>query len=1052
MKLLPRFLDALAVFGCRHARGIVIGSIIFILAAPFFLIGLELDADASRIIPYEDPVGQTYRESRRLFGDTNLMIVELRYGAIAAGELNEFTDRLAAQLEGWDDIEYVEARPLSFANREESAAEVRAALLNGSPESLADFTERFTEAGMRKQLLRTRKRLIAVDDPVVRDLIAEDVLGVRDVLAEFQKPRVGWRERYAMSPYFDAPEGGSRLVLVQPAGSAEDNEYCRRLLLKLDALMGEVKASLSEPSLLNYRVSGVHAMTGEATDILLMDLRVITIAATVALFVLLWVAFGQLRATVICFLPLVAAQFGVLLIARYFFNPIHFLTVGFAAVVVGLGLDVGLHLTGRFAQFAAEESVEEAVRSTLADCGPPVVIGSVSTAAAFLALLVTENRGLVQFGVLTSLGLFLTLVVTLVLFPALAALLAPKAGTAGMFALRGAPRGLFRYVTAKPTAALWIAVALVVVSLPFAAQFTFSRNVLQFFPDDLTALDAADEIAATHGHTLAATTQVPIRARDLSQAMAIQRRVDERLQSMVAEGAVTAFQAPSTYLPYVAEGSDRASWKALGAAVRAGRENFFAQLDLLRFREAQSFEGYYGMLLLAVDEAERVDTRDLTSTVPRLRKYLHQEPGQVTLQTQVAVAPAEGGLRAFDAEGRRALTEELRAIAFEGPGEIQVSGLVQVYDRSNERLLADFGNVSWIAVVLVGVVVVLFFRRVVPAALTFLPLAGALPLTLGLIHVMDVPIMPSAIGFAAIILGVGIDDAVHILARAHGGNPDEMPQVLEEIGSVITLTTASSIIGFGSLALSHLSVLSSLGIIIAVGVAACWFFSLFLLPAAVRFVTRKPAALGAILVVLVWPQAGSAQTRTASELMDGMAETLDSVEAVSCNIKQVKLLKQLDGPITLEGPLLFQKPHFIKLELSGDENLSMFCDGESVWLVDRDLEEVERMELSGADRDRQLSRMLPPLFFLTREELEERFAITSVVPAAKDGKHGLAMVPKAEGEFPFERLSVYMGDATRVQRMTMEFANGDRVQTDLEGCRKRPRTSLAVFKYLAGTR
>lgn len=187
-----------------------------------------------------------------------------------------------------------------------------------------------------------------------------------------------------------------------------------------------------------------------------------------------------------------------------------------------------------------------------------------------------------------------------------------------------------------------------------------------------------------------------------------------------------------------------------------------------------------------------------------------------------------------------------------------------------------------------------------------------------------------------------------------------------------------------------------------------------LLKVAVRSVMRKPAALGTILVLLAWPQAGSAQTRTASELMDGMAETLDSVEAVACNIKQVKRLEQLDGATTLEGPLLFQKPHFIKLELSGDENLSVFCDGNSVWLVDRDLEEVERMELNGADRDRQLSRMLPPLFFLTREELEERFEITSVAPAAKDGKHGLAMVPKTEGEFPFARLSVYMGDATRV--------------------------------------
>ncbi len=1044
MKFLPAALDRLATFGCRHSRAIVAGGIGFILLAPFMLIGLEVDADASKVIPYEDPVGLAYRESRRLFGDSNLLVIEIRHDAVAPPELNELTDRLAAELAGWDDIEYVEARPLSLDDRRETAGQLRAALANGGPEVFADFLSRFTEKGMRRQLLRSRKRLIAMDDPQARALIAEDLLGVRDVLAEFQKPRVGWRERYTMSPYFDAPDGGSRLVLVQPGGSADDNGYCRSLLARIDELMSRLTAGLSEPDRVEHRVSGVHAMTGEATEVLFTDLGTITLAATSALFVLLWLAFGGLRATVICFLPLVVAQLGVLVIARVFFNPINFMTVGFAAVVVGLGLDVGLHLTGRFAQFCGQYPAEDAIRRTLGDCGPPVVIGSLSTTVAFLSLLVTDNRGLEQFGILTSVGLFLTLVVTLVLFPALAHLLASKPGAQSMFTLRGAPRGLFAFVTRRPGAAFGLACLIIVVSLPFASRFEFSRNVLQFFPDDMKSLDAADEVASAHGHTLGATTQVMVRAPDLAQAMAIQQNVDARLEAMVAAKSVTRFQSPSSYLLY----EEDFDWMNGAAMVRAARARFFDQLTALRFRDADEYRDYYDMVGLAVDPEYA-----LTGT-PRLAKFVHESSDGVILQTQVAVAPADGGLRAFDAEGRRALSEELRAVAFEGPGEIQVSGLVQVYDRSNERLLADFGNVSWIAVVLVGVVVMIFFRRALPAALTFLPLAGALPLTLGLIHLFDVPIMPSAIGFGAIILGVGIDDGVHILARVHGGKVEDMPRVLEEIGTVITLTTASTIIGFGSLALSSLTVMSSLGIIIAVGVAACWFFSLFLLPAAVRLVARKPGAttaLGVMLVVLAWPQAGEAQTRSASELMDGMAETLDSVEAVACNIKQVKRLKQLDGAITLEGPLLFQKPHFIKLELSGDENLSMFCDGESVWLVDRDLEEVDTFDLSSADRDRQLSRMLPPLFFLTREELEERFDITSVAPAAGDGKHGLAMVPKTEGEFPFERLSVYMGGATRVQRMTMEFSNGDRVETDLEGCRKRPRTSLAVFKYRGAT-
>ena len=95
-----------------------------------------------------------------------------------------------------------------------------------------------------------------------------------------------------------------------------------------------------------------------------------------------------------------------------------------------------------------------------------------------------------------------------------------------------------------------------------------------------------------------------------------------------------------------------------------------------------------------------------------------------------------------------------------------------------------------------------------------------------------------------------------------------------------------------------------------------------------------------------------------------MDEMLDSVEAVACGIEQVKTIEQFEGGIRLEGSLLYQKPHFIKLELGGDENISLFSDGETVSLVDRDLEEVETFSIQGADKQRQLSRLLPPLFLL----------------------------------------------------------------------------------------
>ena len=136
-----------------------------LVCAPWFLQGLRVEADASRVMPYEDPLALSYRENSALFGEANRLVIELRYGETSMAVVNEFTDRLAETLEAWDDIRYLDYQPFARGGSEEFRMGLRAALLNSEPAVLQDFISRFEERGMRRELLRTRKRLIAVDGP-----------------------------------------------------------------------------------------------------------------------------------------------------------------------------------------------------------------------------------------------------------------------------------------------------------------------------------------------------------------------------------------------------------------------------------------------------------------------------------------------------------------------------------------------------------------------------------------------------------------------------------------------------------------------------------------------------------------------------------------------------------------------------------------------------------------------------------------------------------------------------------------------------------------------
>ena len=1046
MRVLAPLFSALAHLGCRNPRVTTAGAAALLLCAPWLLEGLRVEADASRVIPYEDALALAYRENRALFGEANRLVIELRYSEVSPAAVNKFTDRLAQTLEAWDDIRYLDHQPFAREGSEEYRMSLRAALLNSEPAVLEDFMARFGERGMRRELLRTRKRLIALDDPALRQQVSDDVLNLRSFLVRFQEPRIGPVRLSVATGYLDAPGGGSRLVVLQPTGSAEESTYCIDLVDRLDAAIEKLKAEQDGAHAIEHRLTGIHVVTAESTRILFRDMTVISAAAAGLLFVVVWLAFGQLRATLLCFLPLLVSQVGIFILARFFFNPIHFLTIGFAAVVVGLGLDFGLHLTARFAQFASKDGVEAAVHKTLTDAGPPVVIGAVSTAVAFLALLFTDNRGLIQFGALTSVGLLVTLAVTLLLFPALAKLLGgPLAESSRGLRVRWIPVGLFRFAASRPAFALAIAVPVLLVSLPLAADFQFDDNIRQLFPDHVPALDVAAEISESYGESFGATTGITVRAPDLELAMAEQRQLDDRLAAMVDRGDVARFESPSLYLAYPAAVEEkRQAWERAREEVRQGRVRFRRLLAKLRFRLTPELEAYYDRIESVVAGA-REPSAD-PSELPRLKRYFARTDDGYRLQTYVAPTVSEdGGSAPMTLRVTRKLEESQST-----PGTAtSISGLVQIYQRVNELMLADFARISWLATALVAVIVLIFFRSLTAGLVALVPLAAALPATVAVLEAADIRLLPQSIGFAAIIIGVGIDDAVHILTRTMHGSGG-IRQALAEIGPIITLTTVSTMIGFGALALCSLAVVSSLGLAVAIGVGACWFFSMFLLPAACGWVVRtpgQPAAvllLGAALAAFTVAPA-SAQPKTAAEIMDKLQETTDSVEAFSCRIRQVKTIEQFEGEIRLEGPLLYQKPHYVKLDMEGDENISLYSDGDSIWLVDRDLEEVEKVPTEGANAKRRLARLLPPLFFLSREEVEEGFEIVSTEPQLSE--HRLEMTPRVEGEFPFERLDVDIDGRFRIRRMALRFSNGDSVDTFLQDCKKLGRISTTVFQY-----
>jgi predicted RND superfamily exporter protein len=118
------------------------------------------------------------------------------------------------------------------------------------------------------------------------------------------------------------------------------------------------------------------------------------------------------------------------LIALYVLGwPLDFMTVMVSALIIGAGIDFGIHVTHRFREEWALgcESVDEAVRLTVGNVGRALLSAAITTSGAFGILAISRVEQLRRFGGVTAFSLVFALLVALLVLPTILSFWAERA-------------------------------------------------------------------------------------------------------------------------------------------------------------------------------------------------------------------------------------------------------------------------------------------------------------------------------------------------------------------------------------------------------------------------------------------------------------------------------------------------------------------------------------------------------------------------------------------------------------------------------------------------
>jgi hopanoid biosynthesis associated RND transporter like protein HpnN len=161
-----------------------------------------------------------------------------------------------------------------------------------------------------------------------------------------------------------------------------------------------------------------------------------------------------------------------------------------------------------------------------------------------------------------------------------------------------------------------------------------------------------------------------------------------------------------------------------------------------------------------------------------------------------------------------------------------------------EGLKAMKNGFQWAGLYSFGVIVLVLaldFRGLRPTLLALAPLVMGLVLSLGIMGLCGLPLNPANVIAFPLILGVGVDNGVHVLhdhllRRAAGRATISYP-----IGRGVLVKALTSMIGFGTLMISSERGLAGLGFSLTLGVGCCMLTALVFLPALLRALGGRPA-------------------------------------------------------------------------------------------------------------------------------------------------------------------------------------------------------------------
>jgi uncharacterized protein len=327
-------------------------------------------------------------------------------------------------------------------------------LLNLEPAAFDETIALLQPSKIPERLHRLREEMEA-GSPRPQIELTLDALGV---IAPALKPFAGNSSMSEDQP-LTSPDRTMRVFLTvtnQPGIGAFD---CQKLMREVKAFQATAKEGW-EGGPLQVLVTGRSAYVAEISLSMRHDIIETVLLSIGLVGGVFFIGFRRLLPLIGMGISLLLCCLVALAAGLLIFHELNMVTVGFCAILIGLGVDFAILVFGRYQQARDDgEDHPVAIGEAIRGLGKAVFFGALTTAVGFMALMLAGSRGFTQLGVLIALGISFSGIFMLTVFFLFLPRKAPAPGHDWMFTL---VKRYVRWAVLHPGKVLWISVPLLV--------------------------------------------------------------------------------------------------------------------------------------------------------------------------------------------------------------------------------------------------------------------------------------------------------------------------------------------------------------------------------------------------------------------------------------------------------------------------------------------------------------------------------------------------------------------------------------------------------------